>query len=271
MERIRRGFRLLRGSWDVLRSDKELLVLPVLSFLAIAVATAAIGAVAWAGGLGSERESVTPVDYVYLGIFYFVAYFIGIFFNAAVVGAATIRLQGGDPTVGDGLRLARSRVGKIAVWAAISATVGLILRSLEERFGFLGDLIVGLIGVVWGAVTFFVVPVLLYEPVGAVEGIKRSASIFKQRWGEQMTGNVAIGLAVFLLGLPVILIAVLVGIVSMPVGIVVGVLAIGALVAVGTAVSGVFQAALYRYATTGASGGAFDATDLQDSFRPRKR
>jgi hypothetical protein len=86
-----------------------------------------------------------------------------------------------------------------------------------------------------------------------------------------MTGNVAIGLAVFLLGLPVILIAVLVGIVSMPVGIVVGVLAIGALVAVGTAVSGVFQAALYRYATTGASGGAFDATDLQDSFRPRKR
>jgi Family of unknown function (DUF6159) len=99
--------------------------------------------VAWAGGLGSERESVTPVDYVYLGIFYFVAYFIGIFFNAAVVGAATIRLQGGDPTVGDGLRLARSRVGKIAVWAAISATVGLILRSLEERFGVLGDLIVG--------------------------------------------------------------------------------------------------------------------------------
>src|SRR5918999_1172881 len=185
MERIRRGFRLLGASWDVLRSDKELLVLPVLSFLAIAVATAAIGAVAWAGGLGSERESLTALDYVYLGILYFVAYSIGIFFNAAVVGAATVRLQGGDPTVGDGLRLAGSKVGKIAGWAAISATVGLILRSLEERFGFLGDIIVGLIGVVWGAITFFVVPVLLYEPVGPAEGIKRSASIFKQhRIGE---------------------------------------------------------------------------------------
>src|ERR671919_2452885 len=204
MERIRRGFRLLGASWDVLRSDKELLVLPVLSFLAIAVATAAIGAVAWAGGLGSERESLTPFDYVYLGIFYFVAYFIGIFFNAAVVGAATIRLQGGDPTVGDGLRLAASKLGKIAGWAAISATVGLILRSLEERFGFLGDLIVGLIGVVWGAVTFFVVPVLLYEPVGAVEGIKRSASIFKQRWGETFVGAGAIGLAMFVLAIPLI-------------------------------------------------------------------
>jgi hypothetical protein len=270
MDRIRRGFRLLGASWDVLRSDKELLLLPILSFLAIAVATAGIGALAWAGGLGSERDSLTALDYVYLCVFYFVAYFIGIFFNAAVVGAATIRLQGGDPTVGDGLRLASSRLGKIAGWAAISATVGLILRSLEERFGFLGDLIIGLIGVVWGAITFFVVPVLIYEPVGPVEGIKRSASIFRQRWGEQMTGNVAIGLAVFLIGLPVLVVAGLVAAVAMPVGIVIGVLAIGALIAVGTAVSGVFQAALYRYATTGAAGGAFDAADREWSFRPRR-
>ncbi|HEX2025637.1 MAG TPA: DUF6159 family protein [Actinomycetota bacterium] len=270
MDRISRGFRLLRASWEVLRSDKELLVLPVLSFLAIAVATAGIGALAWAGGLGSERESLTALDYVYLFIFYFVAYFIGIFFNAAVVGAATIRLQGGDPTVRDGLRLASSKLGKIAGWAAISATVGLILRSLEERFGFLGDLIIGLIGVVWGAITFFVVPVLLYEPVGAIEGIKRSASIFKQRWGEQMTGNVAIGLAMFLIGLPVLVIAGLVASVAMPVGVAIGILAIGALIAFGTAVSGVFQAALYRYATTGESAGAFHAADLQSSFRPRR-
>ena len=271
MERIRRGFRLLRASWDVLRSDKELLVLPLISFLAIAVVTAAIGGAAWAGGLGSERESLRPLDYVYLGVFYFVAYFIGIFFNAAVVGAATIRLGGGDPTVRHGLRLAGSKVGKIAGWAAISATVGLILRSLEERFGFLGDIIIGLIGVVWSAVTFFVVPVILYEPVGPIEGVKRSASIFRERWGEQMTGNVAIGLAVFLLALPLMLVVVLVGLISVPVGVVFGLLAIGGIVAVGTAVSGVFQAALYRYATTGTAGAGFDARDLQSSFRPRKR
>jgi hypothetical protein len=111
MERIRRGFRLLKGSWDVLRSDKELLFLPVISFLTIAAATAAIGGLAWAGGLGTERETLKPLDYVYLGVFYFVAYFIGIFFNAAVVGAATIRFQGRDPTVRDGLRLAGLKAG----------------------------------------------------------------------------------------------------------------------------------------------------------------
>jgi uncharacterized protein DUF6159 len=272
MDRISRGFRLLRASWEVLRSDKELLVLPLISFLLIALVTASLAGAAWAtGGLGRDRESLELVDYVFLGIYYFAAYFIGIFFNAAVVGAATIRLQGGDPTIGDGLRLAAAKTGKIAGWAAISATVGLILRSLEERAGFIGDLIIGLIGVVWGAITFFVVPVLLYEPVGPVEGIKRSAAIFKRRWGEQFTGNVAIGLAMFLLALPALLLAGALAAISVPVGIVVGVLVIGTLVAVGSALSGVFQAALYRFATTGETGGAFDQTDLQSSFRPRRR
>lgn len=272
MERIRRGFRLLGASWEVLKADRELLVLPLLSFAIILVVTASVAGATWAGGgLGREREALRAVDYVALGVFYFLAYFVSIFFNAAVVGAATIRLSGGDPSVRDGLRLASSKVGKIAGWAAISATVGLILRAIEERAGFIGDLIVGLIGVAWSLMTYFVVPVILYEPVGTIEGIKRSASIFRQRWGEQMTGNVSIGLAMFLLALPVIAVAVLLGALSLPVGLVVGTLGLGALIAVGTALSGVFQAALYRYATAGEAAAAFSESDLQASFRPKKR
>jgi hypothetical protein len=272
VERIRRGFRLLGASWEVLKADRELLVLPLLSFAIILVVTASVAGATWAGGgLGREREAIQAVDYVALGVFYFLAYFVSIFFNAAVVGAATIRLTGGDPSVRDGLRLASSKLGKIAGWAAISATVGLILRAIEERAGFIGDLIVGLIGVAWGLMTYFVVPVILYEPVGTIEGIKRSASIFRQRWGEQMTGNVSIGLAMFLLALPIIAVAVLLGALSPPVGLVVGTLGLGALIAVGTALSGVFQAALYRYATAGEAAGAFSEDDLQASFRPKKR
>jgi hypothetical protein len=270
MGRVSRAFRLLGASWQVLKADKELLILPLISFVAIIAATAGIGALAWAGGFGSERDSLAPLDYVYLGIFYFVTYFIAIFFNAAVVGAATIRLQGGDPTVRDGLRLASARLGKIAGWAAISATVGLILRSLEERFGWVGDLIIGIIGVAWSAITFFVVPVILYEPLGVVQSVKRSGSIFKQRWGETFVGSATIGLAMFILAIPVILVAVLIGTVSMPLGIVFGVALIGALSAVGSSLSGVYNAALYRYATTGQAGGAFQTTDLQGAFRPKR-
>ena len=269
--RLSRSFRLLGASWAVLKADKELLILPLISFLAIAVVTAAIGGLAWAGGLSSQRDSLAPLDYVYLGVFYFVTYFIAIFFNAAVVGAATIRLRGGDPTLGDGLRMASSRVGKIAGWAAISATVGLILRALEERFGFLGDIVIGIIGVAWSAITFFVVPVLLYEPVGVLDGVKRSASLFKQRWGETFVGRGAIGLAMFLIALPVIAVVVGLGALWLPLGIAVGIVAIGLLVAVGSAMSGVYNAALYRFATSGEAAGAFRAQDLEGAFRPKRR
>jgi hypothetical protein len=273
METIRRSFRLLGASWEVLRADRELLVLPVISFLFILVATAGVAGLAWLiGGDFTERDRFPQgLDYVWLFLFYFVTYFIGILFNAAVVGAATIRLQGGDPTVRDGLRLAWSKKGKIAGWAAVSATVGLILRSLEERFGFLGRIVIALVGAAWGAITFFVVPVLLYEPVGVFDGIKRSAGIFKQRWGETFVGAGAIGIAVFLLSLLVAAVAVGLGAVWAVLGIAVGVLGLGLLIALGSAMSGIYNAALYRYAKTGEAPGSFSESDLQGAFRPKRR
>ena len=166
MGRISRGFRLLGASWKVLQQDRELLVLPLISFLCIAVAAAGFGGIGWAAGMFDEGKTSTgsPAFYVLMFAFYFVTYFIAIYFNAAVVGAAMKRLEGGDPTLGDGLRAASSKLGKIAGWAAVAATVGLIIRSLEERAGFIGRIVLGIIGVAWSAITFFVVPVLLFDP-----------------------------------------------------------------------------------------------------------
>jgi len=85
--------------------------------------------------------------------FYILAYFIGLFFNTALVGAAMIRLDGGNPIVGDGLRSAWSRVGRIFGYACIAATVGMFLRALEDRVGWIGTIIVKLIGVAWAIAT----------------------------------------------------------------------------------------------------------------------
>ena len=92
--------------------------------------------------------------------------FVSIYFNAAVIGTAMKRLQGEDASIHDGLALARQHIGKIFVWAVITATVGMILRSLQERAGILGRIVLGIVGIAWTVLTFFVVPVLLYEPVG---------------------------------------------------------------------------------------------------------
>ena len=93
-------------------------------------------------------------------LFYVVAYLITLFFNTALVGAALMRMEGQNPRLRDGLRIAWSRAGRIVGYACIAATVGLLLRSLEDRVGWIGQLVVKLIGVGWALATFLVVPVM---------------------------------------------------------------------------------------------------------------
>lgn len=268
MERISRGFSILGASWRVLKADRELMWLPVISFLATAMMAVTFFIPIYA--TNPDVDSMQIQHYVIMGVFYFTATFITVFFNAAVVAAAMIRLNGGDPTVGDGLRAARAKIGKIAAWSLLTASVGLILRALEERAGLLGRIVISIIGAAWAAVTFFVVPVLLFEPVDVVPGVKRSATLFKERWGEQFTGNVSIGFAVFLMAIPVLMITGLLAGISPVLGIAFGVVALGGLMAAGSAMSGIFNAALYKFATTGDVAPGFTADDLSGAFRPKR-
>lgn len=270
MGSISRGFRLAKASWSVVQQDRELLVLPVISFFCSLVVMGVFALGAFGIGIPAEGESVSPALYVLGFVMYVALAFVTIFFNAAIVGTAMKRLKGEDASLKDGIALARQHIGKIFVWALITATVGMILRTLQERAGLIGRIVIGLIGVAWNVITFFVVPVLLYEPVGVPDAIKRSASIFRQRWGEQFIGNATIGLAVFLVAIPIVLVGGLIAAAMPIVGVPLLVIAIGALMAVGAACSGVFNAALYRYATTGEASGAFSLDDMDSSFRPKK-
>jgi len=270
MNAFSRGLRLAMASWTVVRQDRQLLILPIISFFCSVIVIAVFAAGTWGVGL-PEGDRLEPVHYLILFLLYVALAFVTIFFNAAVIGTAMERLKGHDASIADGVKLAREHLGQIFLWAVVTATVGVILRSLSERFGVVGRIVISLIGAAWNVVTFFVVPVLLFEPVGVGDGIKRSASLFRQRWGEEFVGNGAIGIVVFLASIVVGAVALALGMVALPVGIVVGVLGIGALMAIGAACSGVFNAALYRYATTGEASGAFSIEDLSSSFRPKGR
>ncbi len=271
MNSISRGFRLAKASWQVVREDRELLWLPVISFFCsmIVMAVFALGAL----GIGlpeNQSSQISPALYVLGFVMYVALAFVSIYFNAAVIGTAMKRLQGEDASIHDGLALARQHIGKIFVWAVITATVGMILRSLQERAGILGRIVLGIVGIAWTVLTFFVVPVLLFEPVGVGDAIKRSGSIFRQRWGETFVGNGTIGIAIFLVSIPVLIVGGLIATVVPALGIVLLVVAIGILMAIGSATTGVFNAALYRYATTGETSGAFTQEDMAASFRPKR-
>jgi len=277
-ERFGRSVELARASWNVLRSDKELLLFPAISFLLTVLVTISFAVPLWATG-ALERAADGGVDVVtavLAFLYYFVTYTVIIFCNAALVGAAMIRLEGGDPTVREGFRIAFSRLPAILGYAAISATVGMILRAIAERGGVVGAIGSAIVGIAWILATFLAVPVLVVEGVGPIEAVKRSGCLLKRTWGEQVVGNLGIGLLFGLMALAVILVGgalvAVIASVAAPLAIVVIVLvviAVAAIALVGAAVSGIFTASLYRYVTKGDGGLMFPKATLQQAFRAK--
>jgi hypothetical protein len=279
--RFARSLALARASWSVIRADKELLWLPVLSVMALMLLVGSFVAPAVALGAfdAAAASGDPPAGFALVAfVFYVLAYFVAIFFNTALVGAAMIRMDGGNPTLRDGLALARSRVGRIFGYAIIAATVGLLLRALEARVGWVGRFVVRLIGVAWSLATFLVVPVLVTRDVGPIDAVKASAALLRGTWGENLIGTVGLGLAfaaaylvVLLSGGGLILIAIKAGLPFMT--IVVLLLAIVALVvlsALQATMQGVYAAALYRHATEpGRPFAGFTPELMAVAFKPK--
>ncbi|MBK8988094.1 MAG: hypothetical protein IPM39_18835 [Chloroflexi bacterium] len=276
MSRISSSWELVKASWGVLLADKELAIFPIISFFAsmIVVATfflpmlfAGVFDAIFAGG-------AQVLGFVVGFAFYIFLYFVTFFFNSALVGAAMIRLEGGDPTVGDGLRIAFQHIGAIFGYAVIAATVGMILKAISERAGFIGQIVIGVIGFVWNVATFLVVPVLVMEKVGPVDGVKRSAELLKKTWGEQIVGNFSIGLIFGLLIFGVILASValvvataVAGLTWLAVGLALaGLLALIILGLISSSLNGIFTAAVYQYATTGESK-YFEPEMIKNTFK----
>ncbi len=261
---------LARASWEVLKADKELIALPLISFLVTLVVAASFVVPIVLSGDTTNIEQQSKTTLAVLGFaFYLAAAFVTIFFNAALVHAANERLDGGDPTVGSAVTGALRHISRIFVWSLVSATVSMILRSIQERSGWLGRIVAGIAGIAWTLATFLVLPVLVIEGVGVGEAIRRSGSLFKKTWGENVAAQVGFGLLGFLLVLPAILLTAGAFAIGQVTGF--GVLALAVLwilvvSLVLTALSGIFQTALYRYAVGAEGTGYFDESAMRQAF-----
>ncbi|MEG3193194.1 DUF6159 family protein [Lysobacter sp. D1-1-M9] len=274
-EKLSRSWGLIKASAAVLRSDKELMLFPVISSLATLVVLATFAIPVFALGIFADGFSVGGAIVGFL--FYFCQYSVIIFFNCALVGAAMIRLQGGDPTLADGIGIARSRIRPILGYAAIAATVGVLLQSLKGRDNnFIVRLIGGGLGVAWTLATFLVVPVLVSQDIGPIDALKRSVALLKKTWGENAIGHVGIGAAFGLITTAVVLLGALLAFAAFQVSVVLagavivlfvlGVLMLGVYQ---SALSGVYSAVLYRYANDGDAPQAFHGVQLEQSFRAK--
>jgi len=273
LERFRKGWQLTKKSWGLLRENRDLIKFPLYG----AVATILVALVTLGPGVYLLAESIpgAGIPLVVLGIY--LASFVGVYFAVALAAAANLIFSGQPATVADGLAVSRSRVGAIAGFAAISTLVSVIASALEEQGGIFGAIFGRLLSVGWSLISFLTVPVMAIEGTGAVDSIKRSAGIFRERWGQQITGNVAIGGLVFLLGIIPSGILIALGFAVWPsasfVGallFVVGVLGIAIALLISKALTGIFGVALYRFATEGQAVGGFTPEELESAVRQKK-
>lgn len=264
MGRIGRSFQLVGQSYRILMQDKELMVLPLVSG---AIMAAVVISFAFGFGLDASRvEQHGPDVYLPFFLMYVATYAIGIFFQAAVVAGATERMRGGDPTVRSALAAAARRIGPILLWAVVAGTVGMVIRVIHDRVGFVGKIIASLVGAAWSLATFFVVPVLVLEERSMGESFTRSVSVFKRTWGETVVGGASLGVAAMCAWVTLVAI----------VGLLAYVIGIGALFVFGagaiflavffSALQGVYVASLFRYATDNQAPSGFDGDLLKQAF-----
>lgn len=279
--RMSAGISLTRQAANVLRLDQELMLFPVLSGLACLLVTlsfyvplAALGLVDTMSEERFSREDGVLVSVLGF-LFYFANYFVIVFFNAALVGCAVIRLRGGDPNVGHGLSVATKRLPRIVGWALVGATVGILLKSFEGRDNrsVHGQIIVGLLGTTWTLLTFFVLPAIVVENLGPFAAMRRSSALLRGAWGEAITSTFSVRLLTFLVMLvgliPLVVGGVLTGNGVAALGVplvIIGVALLLGISVVSTALMSVVLAALYLYAVDGEAPGKFDPDLLEHAF-----
>jgi Family of unknown function (DUF6159) len=273
MSRIKRGWGLTKKSWALLNGHRELIRFPLYG----AVATVPLAILFLGPGLYLlDKDSLAgAIPLLVIGVY--VLSVVGVYFSVGLAAAANMTFNGEQATVADGLAVARANFSQICGWAAISTAISVFMAVLENQGGIAGNIAARLVGMAWSLVTFLAVPVIAIEGTGPVETLKRSASIFRQRWGQQITGNIAIGAAVFLIGVLPAAILIVAGVALWSSASFLGALlvVIGALIfaiamLVSRALSGVFGVALYRYALDGQAVGGFTSEELESAVKVKK-
>ena len=268
LERFQRSLELTKQSYRVLMQDKELLLLPVLSGLAILLVVGSFGVGVFA--LNGFEEPQNEYTSALFGLaFYVSSYTIAFFFQAALIAGALERMAGGDPTLGSALSAAGRRIGPILLWGLVAGTVGMLIKSIQERGNLVTKIVMALVGTAWSLATWFMVTVLVMERRPLGDSFKRSTSLFKSTWGETFVGRLGMGAAQVVVALAIVLLVLPLALVSEIAAIVTGATLLVVAGVFFSALNGVYTASLYRYATSREVAPGFDRGLLEGAFQKK--
>ncbi|MCB0493912.1 MAG: glycerophosphoryl diester phosphodiesterase membrane domain-containing protein [Cyclobacteriaceae bacterium] len=284
MNAFTRSWKITQLTFRVINQDRELIWFALLSFLfstlfAIAMIVPSVVPTIMAEGI--SQDSLQIFQYIIIFLTYFGLAFIATFFNVCVVYTTKIRFEGGNATFGESMRFAFTKLGLIFQWSLLSATVGLLLKILDNLASRLGkggqiiaSILIGLLGMAWSVISIFVVPVLVYEGLGPIDAVKKSTQVIKKTWGESLIRHFGLGLIQFLVF--VIIIALSFGltyvltntfdVIGLAIGIGVGILLMLLTGLIFSVANTIFNTALYVYANKSLVAEGFDEETVKGAF-----
>jgi uncharacterized membrane protein YeaQ/YmgE (transglycosylase-associated protein family) len=215
LSRFDRSWQLIQRSFTVIGANRKLLLFPLVSFaftlviVLFFIAPAfllSLGISLWepaswssfAQRMGTAGGQAGPpsVPVLFIAGVYLVAMVCATFFNVAFYNEILKALRGEAVSVRSGLSFAFSRIGPILLWSLFAGIVGLIIRNLEQRFGWIGKIVMSLVGAVWSVSSVFAIPVIVREgEINPMEVLRRSAATLKKTWGESLLGYVGLSFA----------------------------------------------------------------------------
>jgi hypothetical protein len=190
------GARLMKASYGLVQQERGLLWFPVISISCVVILAAFwIFEGTWIYAVDGPKL-VYPVLFL-VGIYSVT--FVGVFFNVALVDAASKNLDGRPAGVAESCSVAWSRRRAIAGWAAFSVFVSLLLALFRSSRGlrWLG----GAAQIAWNFATIFIVPLIALDGLGSGEARRKSFELARNNWQSETGGLVALRLVLALPGL----------------------------------------------------------------------
>ena len=281
-ESVSRGWKMVSKSFSILKEDKKLLLFPLLSgFFSILLLIGFLAPLFVAGLLSQSEQALgQALFYVVLFAYYVCTSFLAIFFNTALVHSLKTKIEGKDESLGASIGFAFSRFLVILEWALVSATIGLILNAIEgalskNRGGQLvASIIRAIIGFAWAILTFFVVPVFVYENLGFIASLKKSAETFRKTWGESFVANFSTGFIFAILTFLWVVLSIVLVVAVIPLSpvllipvAIIAVLGFLLIVLTSAAITNIYQTLLYLYASEGVVAPGFTEEEMRGLFR----
>ena len=263
--RVSNTFKMMKSCLDVLKKDRELILFPVFAAISVALFVLILSSGGYLDNLDPEQGG-SPVPLLFL---LFGANFLIVFFNSALVSAALERLRGGDPNVKSGLSHAVKHIHHIFFWSIIVTLVAIIIaiiRGDRRENSIFRQIFASLIQAGWAMMTFFVVPIIVSENIGPINAIKRSTSLFKQTWGDQVVANFGFGIFQLFGILFGVVVGWFFGLLSPVLGAIFGGSIAVMSVAIIYTLEGIYKAALYEFAL-GEKPLEFQQEDLRTAYQ----